>query len=317
MASRSDSLSTTAEVSTTTGKARSRVRAAGGPAIDDLTLFWTRCDPVGGPGLPLQLINGLGSPHVSYEEGFVAELVGRGFSVVRFDNRDVGQSSRVSEEEGKRGALYTMVDMAADAAAVLDAVGWGDAHIFGQSMGGMIAQQLAIGFPQRVRSLISVMSRTGHRDFGRPTAEALEAILRRAPMDREGWLQNRADSAKIWGSPEAADPEWVAAKGRALFDYGIDVDGTARQYRAIGASGSRDEQLAELDVPTLVIHGSADTLIQPDGGRHTADVIPNARYVELDGFGHDLPPAWWPTLADLVADFVAEVHRPSDHDEPV
>ncbi|MDH3293742.1 MAG: alpha/beta hydrolase [Acidimicrobiia bacterium] len=266
-------------------------------------LYWTLTDPVAGPGEPLLLVNGLGSPLVAFEAGFVSQLLSRGFSVLRFDNRDVGRSDRVAEARGLDGPPYGLTDMAADAVAVLDAAGWSGAHVLGQSMGGMIAQQMAIDRPERLRSLTSLMSSTGEPGFGPPTNEAYPALVEPSPRDREAWLGNRVATERIWASPGSWDPEVTRAKGELLFDYGIDVDGAGRQFRAVVASGSRDEALANIDVPTLVIHGSADTLIQPSGGRHTAEVIPGARYVELEGFGHDLPADFWPVLADTLADF--------------
>lgn len=297
-----------------TGTASSAVVAADASA-GTIELYWTRHDPPGaGAAKPLLLINGLGSPLVSFDEGFVAELVDRGFSVVRFDNRDVGRSGRVREDRSAEGYRfdrppYTLVDMARDGVAVLDAVGWNAAHVLGQSMGGMIAQQLAISHPDRTRSLISFMSSTGNREHGQATEEAHAALIRPAPRERQAWIGYTVETARAWATPDCWDPEAVRRRAARKFDYGIDVFGTGRQYRAVLASGDRDDELRRLAVPTLVIHGSADTLIQPDGGRHTADLIPGAHYVELDGFGHDLPPSRWPLLADTVASFVAEVER--------
>ncbi len=245
---------------------------------------------------PLLLINGLGSPLVAYEQGFVTMLVEREFAVARFDNRDVGRSSRSSES-------YGLADMAADAGAVLDAIEWPSAVVFGQSMGGMIAQQLAIDAPERVQALVSLMSGTGEPGFGRPSAEVRAALLESPPTDPDGWLASRLATERLWCSPDHWDPAWVEQKGRAMIDRGVDPAGTARQYRAVAASGSRDGALAGLDVATLVLHGSADTLIRPDAGRHTAEVIPGARYVEIDGLGHDLPPAFWARIVDEVVAF--------------
>ena len=289
------------------GFANGRVRVAtdARPGDDgEVRLFWILADPEQGPGVPLLLVNGLGSPLVAYEAGFVTELLNRGFSVLRFDNRDVGRSGRIVEEPVCKAPPYTLADLAADAVAVLDAAGWASAHVLGQSMGGMIVQQMAINHPHRLRSLTSLMSTTGERGYGQPTDEAYPALIKPAPRDRAGWLDNRVETEKIWASPGSWDVDAARAKGELLYDYGIDVDGTGRQFRAIMASGSRDEALADVTVPTLVVHGDADTLIQPDGGRHTADVIPGARYLEIEGFGHDLPREFWPLLADIVAEFV-------------
>lgn len=256
-------------------------------------------------GMPLLLVNGLGSPMVAYEVGFLERLIAAGFLVLRFDNRDVGLSTRSETSPGS--SSYNLADMANDAIAVLDAVGWERAHVFGQSMGGMIVQQLTIDHPHRVISMTSLMSATGERGFGQPSAEALTALLEAAPTDSEGWLENRVRTEKLWASPELWDPTWVRAKGALMYDYGVDPQGAGRQYRAVVASGSRDAALAQVSTPTLVLHGSADQLVGVDGGRHTAEVIPTAKYVEISGLGHDLPPAMWPRLVQETADFVHEV----------
>ncbi len=267
-----------------------------------MTLHWERHDAPTPPAdeRRLLLINGLGSPMVSYEQGFLDELTARGFSAIRFDNRDVGKSPR--HPEG-----YELADMVEDTIEVLDAAGWETAHVFGQSMGGMIAQQLTVEVPDRVSSLTSLMSATGNPGFGRSGDDARAALLTPAPTDPEGWLFNRVETEKIWCSPEHWDPSWVEAKGRAMLAHGVDVAGTARQYRAIAAAGNRDAALATITTPTLVMHGSADTLITPSGGQHTAEVIPAARYVEIDGMGHDLPPALWARLADEVDAFITSL----------
>lgn len=265
--------------------------------IDHSTL--DRADAV-----PLLLINGLGSPLVSYEPGLVATLTGRGFDVVRFDNRDVGKSTRFDDHTERGVAAYSIADMANDAVAVLDAVGWSEAVVVGQSMGGMIAQQLTIDHPARVRALVSLMSASGERGFGMPTKEAMATLLTPAPAEPDAWLEHRVSSEKIWASPDLWDEAWVRAKGKTLLDHGVDPAGTARQFRSIQSSGSRDEGLAGVETPTLVIHGSADTLIQPDGGRHVADVVPGAHYVEIEGMGHDLPPALWGRVAGEIGEFI-------------
>lgn len=237
---------------------------------------------------------------VSYEVGFVEQFVAAGFQVVRFDNRDVGKASRM---QGSPRSSYLLADMAADAIAVLNDVGWETANVFGQSMGGMIVQQLAIDSPNRLLSMTSLMSGTGEPGFGRPSAEALDALVRTQPADREGWLASRVATEQLWASPAFWDAAWVRAKGAMMFDYGVDPQGAARQYRAVVASGSRDAELALTSTPTLVMHGDADMLIGVDGGRHTAEVIPGARYVEIEGLGHDLPPKMWSRLVQEVADF--------------
>jgi len=156
-----------------------------------------------------------------------------------------------------------------------------------------------------VESLTSLMSTTGNSDFGRSTKAARAALLTTPPTEPDGWMAHRIETEKIWCSPDYWDPAWVEAKARAMLAHGIDVAGIARQYRAIVAAGNRDEALAAIKTPTLVMHGSADTLITPSGGQHTADVIAGARYVEIEGMGHDLPPALWARLADEVDTFTA------------
>ncbi len=268
----------------------------------DVRLWWQRFE--GGPdSVPLLLVNGLGSPSVAYQIGFVERLVAAGFDVVRFDNRDLGRSSRITTGTATDPG-YRLADMADDAVAVLDAVGWDRAVVFGQSMGGMIAQQVAIDHPTRVSHLVSLMSSTGNRGVGRPSEAAREGLLAVPPKDREGWLDHRVATEVFWASPAHWDPEWARAKGAELFDHGVDPAGTGRQYRAVMASPERDEALKGVTAPTLVIHGSHDTLIHPSGGRHTAACVPGARYVEVEGMGHDLPPALWDRLVGEVASFV-------------
>ena len=303
---------------TTTGLASSPLGGPGGSGSDgdgtEIELFWTRHDPPSedGESRRLLLVSGLGSPLIGYEEGFVAEFVSRGFSVVRFDNRDVGRSSRIDEDRKADGYRfdqppYSLVEMAGDATAVMDAVGWDRAHVLGQTMGGMIVQQMAISHPDRLLSMTSLMSSTGNGKFGRATPEAYDALIKPAPQDLDGWVEQTVATGRIWATPDSWDPEMARARARRFFEHGIDIDGTGRQYRAIVASGNRDESLQQISVPTLVLHGTADPLIQPDGGRHTAEVIPDARYVEIEGMGHDLPSSRWAVMADAVASFVADV----------
>ncbi len=268
----------------------------------EVSLWYQRFEGATG-STPLLLINGLGSPSVAYQKGFIDELTAAGFDVVRFDNRDLGRSTRITTGTANDPG-YRLSDMALDAVAVLDAVGWDQAVVFGQSMGGMIAQQLAIDHPGRVSALVSLMSSTGNRTVGHPSESAKAGLMAVPPSDREGWIASRVETEQYWASPDLWDPVWVAAKGAAMFDHGVDPKGTARQYRAVVASPMRDEALANVTVPTLVIHGSADALIDPSGGRHTAACIPGARYVEIDGMGHDLPPALWARLARETATLV-------------
>lgn len=266
----------------------------------EIELPWIKTINDGGE--PLLLVNGLSSPLVSYEDGFVAELVARGFEVVRFDNRDAG---RATATQGG----YQLIDMAKDAVAVLDDVGWSTAHVFGMSMGGMIVQQLGISFADRLESITSLMSTTGNPEYGTSSKAAREALMASSPTDREGWLAQRLETDPVWGSPDEWTPEASRAKGELMFDYGVQPESVVHQYTAIVNSPPREDALREVQVRTLVLHGSEDTLIHPSGGRRTADVMANARYVELERMGHDLPAAYWPTIAGHVAEHVGVAAR--------
>ena len=246
---------------------------------------------------PLLLVNGLGSPLVSYELGFVQLLCDAGFSVVRFDNRDAGKSTVTSEAYGLR-------DMVDDTVAVLQDVGWSVANVFGMSMGGMIVQQMAIDHPDRVTSVVSLMSTTGEPGYGRPTEAAMDALMTPAPEDRDGWIAHRLSTETAWATPGEGSSDWNRAKAELLYDYGVSSAGVRNQYRAVASSGSREAGLRALVTPMLVLHGSEDTLIQPDGGRRTAQVVPGAEFQMIQGMGHDLPPRFWPQVVRAVAGFV-------------
>jgi pimeloyl-ACP methyl ester carboxylesterase len=207
---------------------------------------------------------------------------------VRFDNRDVGLSTK------PEGTNYTLVDMAADAIAVLDAVGAAKAHVMGCSMGGMIVQRLAIDHADRLLTMTSVMSRTGEAGYGDSSPEALEFLLAPPAPSRAAYIDRQVAALHVYGSkPEWLDDDAIRIRAAAAYDRCFYPEGTGRQMKAVAADGSRSEQLAALDLPVLVIHGSRDTLIDPSGGRRTAEVIPGARYLEIDGMGHDYPPPVW------------------------
>jgi pimeloyl-ACP methyl ester carboxylesterase len=262
----------------------------------EISLAWERF-PTG--GRPLLLVNGLSSPRVAYDAGFVAELINAGFEPVRFDNRDAGHSTHTS-------GGYAISDFAADSIAVIADQGWDRAHFFGMSMGGMIVQQIGIDFPERVLTITSLMSNTSEPGIGRPTPEAMDALMTPAPTEREAWLAQRVFTESIWGSPEASNAETARERGERLFDYGIHPEGVKHQYKAILDSGPRNEALAKMQAPTLVLHGTADTLVQIDGGRRTAEVVPNSHFVALEGMGHDLPEFYWPQIVGALSGFVAE-----------
>lgn len=249
----------------------------------------------------LLLICGLGSQLISYSEEFCEALVDRGFFVMRMDNRDVGLSTYFEGEPD-----YTLSDMADDCIEVLQHFGTIPAHIFGFSMGGMIAQTLAIEHPEVVSSLISAGSRTGNPAYGRATDEARKALLRPEAQTREEFIEGRIAGKKIWGTPETwHEDEMSKAYGQA-WDRGQSPGAGRRQMSAIAASGNREEGLAKLDTPTLVIHGGVDPLIQPSGGERTAEVIPNAQYIEIEAMGHDIPITEVPHIVALITSHVAQ-----------
>ncbi|MBN2622400.1 MAG: alpha/beta hydrolase [Acidimicrobiales bacterium] len=268
----------------------------------------------GDPAAPtVLLVMGLGSQMIHWDVEFCEGIAARGFHVVRFDNRDMGESTRIDEPVdvfAVMGAIgsddmpavpYLLSDMAADAVGLLDHLGVDEAHLFGVSMGGMIVQTVAIEHPQRVRSLTSVMSTTGDRDVGTPTAEAMTALLSPPPQTRDELQDTAVRQAGVWGSPGLYDVERLRRIAGEAWDRGYDPAGAARQLAAIFASGSRSPGLAEIAVPTLVIHGTADTLVQPSGGERTAEVVPDAKLLMIDGMGHDLSPPLWPRLIDALA----------------
>jgi pimeloyl-ACP methyl ester carboxylesterase len=247
----------------------------------------------------LVLVNGLGSQCINYPSEWCELFAAEGYRTIRMDNRDVGLSSQVE-------ARYSLADMAEDVVAVLDAEGIDRSHVMGLSMGGMIVQRLAIDHPDRLITMTSVMSRTGEPGFGDSTPEALAFLTAAPATSRQEYIDNHVAAIAVFGSkPEWIDDEETRARAAAAYDRCFHPAGIARQMAAIGRDGSRDEELRAVTVPTLVMHGSRDTLIQPSGGRHTADVIPNARYLEIEGMGHDYPRAVWKQWVRLWSDFAS------------
>ena len=247
----------------------------------------------------LLLVNGLGSQCINYAEEWCNLFCAEGFSVVRFDNRDVGLSSKLD------GVDYTLADMADDAVAVLDDLYVDRAHVMGCSMGGMIVQRLAIDHPDRLLSMTSVMSRTGEAGYGESSEEALAFLMAPPAESRSAYIESHVAALHVYGSkPEWLDEEAIRARSARAFDRCFCPIGIGRQMRAVGHDGSRSEQLTTVAVPTLVIHGSRDTLIDPSGGRRTAELIPGARYYEVVGMGHDYPPAVWNEWVSVWSDFV-------------
>lgn len=269
-------------------------------------------------GLPMLLVMGFTAQMIVWPDSFCRRLVEHGFRVIRFDNRDCGLSSKldgvtVDPNAVMQAALtgaplpkvpYTLSDMASDAVGLLDHLGIDSAHVVGASMGGMIAQTLAIEYPDRVRSLTSIMSMTGEFEFGSPTPEAGEVLLAPPPADRAAFIENSV-RARVWLSRRFFDEEQVRSDAARGYDRSFYPQGAPRQLAAIYASGSRAEGLRNLQVPTLVIHGTDDTLLPPDGGRRTAELVPGASMLMLADMGHDLPEPLQPMITAAIASHAA------------
>jgi pimeloyl-ACP methyl ester carboxylesterase len=261
---------------------------------------------------PLLLIMGLGAQMISWDENFCELLAGRGFHVVRFDNRDVGLSTKLDHlgtfdlsavARGSQPPPYRLEDLADDAAGILTALDVDAAHVVGASMGGFVAQVLAIRHPSRVLSLTSIMSAPGGMTDNAPaTPEAMEALLKPPPADREGMIEHGVWVSSRISGPEHFDPEEARRKRIRAIDRSVSVAGTARQLAAVAAARSRAEQLRALDVPALVVHGEVDPLVPVENGRRTADAIPGARLLVLPTMGHDLPRPCWPDIVDAIVE---------------
>jgi pimeloyl-ACP methyl ester carboxylesterase len=277
---------------------------------------------IGDPdGEPLLLVMGLATQMLAWDEGFCGLLVERGFRVIRFDNRDIGRSTkiesagvprRVDMMVGRRAsAPYLLRDMAADTFGLMDHLGIDSAHIAGASMGGMIVQTMAIEQPERVRSLVSIMSNTGSRWTGMPSRKAMAVLLGRPPRGREAAIERAVKTFGVIGSPGYPfDEERLRRVAGRSYDRGHGAAGVLRQLHAITASGDRTQALHGVRVPATVIHGTRDVLVRPAGGRATARAIPNARLKTIDGMGHDLPRQLWPVFAGEIAN-VAARSRPA------
>lgn len=270
-------------------------------------------DTFGDPAAsPLLLVMGLGAQMISWDEEFCAMLAARGFHVIRFDNRDVGLSTKLDHlgvpdpyaiVAGTAEPAYRLEDLAADAVGVLDALGVEAAHVVGASMGGFISQLVAIEHPARVLSLTSIMSAPGGmRDNAPPTPEAAEALMARPPEDRDSLIEHGVwVSSRIYG-PEFFDADEVRRKRTQAVDRSISTAGTARQLGAVAAASSRVEALGRLTMPVLVIHGEVDPLVRPDDGRKTAEAVPGARLLVLRGAGHELPRVHWPQIVAAIGE---------------
>jgi pimeloyl-ACP methyl ester carboxylesterase len=275
---------------------------------------------------PILLIMGLATQMIGWPDEFCSQLAGRGFHVVRFDNRDAGRSTHIDAppptagqvvRRSKKGASYTLADMADDAAGLLRELDLAPAHVVGASMGGMIAQTLAARHPDMVRSLVSIMSTTGRFWVGQPAPAVFPFFLRPPAQGREASIERIERVFKLIGSrglPQ--DPDLIHEIAERSYDRDHDPNGPPRQLAAIFASGNRTKEVRRITAPTLVIHGTTDRMVRLSGGRATARAIPGAKILKIEGMGHDLPRAAWPQIIDAI---VANTERAaaSDIEEPL
>jgi pimeloyl-ACP methyl ester carboxylesterase len=264
---------------------------------------------------PMLLIMGLGAQMIHWDDDFCRQLAARGFRVIRFDNRDIGKSSHLSG--GQRltpvellklrflripvAAPYKLRDMAEDTVGLMDALHIKSAHLVGLSMGGMIAQEIAISFPARVRSLTSIMSTTGNPKLPQPTREATALLMAPPATTREEYIARFAKTWKVLRVGSFPEDEALDhARAERTFARGLNPAGVGRQLRAILASGSRKERLHTVKAPTLVIHGTVDPLARPEGGKDTAASISGAKLLMIEGMGHALPIPMWSQIIDAI-----------------
>ena len=282
---------------------------------DAITLYYEeRGDPT---GVPLLFVHGLGSQMIAWRDEFLALFADRGLRVITFDNRDVGLSTHLDGMPDMQAMLagdmssapYTLTDMAADAAGLLDHLGIDSAHVVGISMGGMIAQTLAAANPERVRSLTSIMSTTGERAVSESTPEAQAVLLAPRPTTPDEAADRAIAGARVIGSPGKVDEEWVRTLARRSFERAFDPPGFARQMAAIWAARDRTEAVRGIRAPTLVIHGEVDPLIPVTAGRATAAAIEGSELIVIEGMGHDLPRAFWPRLVEAIVGHVERADR--------
>lgn len=264
---------------------------------------------------PIVLIMGLAAQMIAWDEEFCGELASRGYWVIRFDNRDIGLSTKFTAHGAPDvmamlgllllgrsvSAPYLLRDMAADTVGLMDALGVKSAHVVGASMGGAIAQEIAIRHPERLRTLTSIMSSTGEPGLSQPTPEAMQVLMAPTPTDRDAYMKRYLKTWSVLRGPgfpldEARDAE----RGGRAFERGLNPPGVARQLAAIMASGSRKEALADIKAPALVIHGDIDPLVRLDGGEATARAIPDAKLMVIKGMGHALPIPMWPQLIGAI-----------------
>jgi pimeloyl-ACP methyl ester carboxylesterase len=270
---------------------------------------------------PLLLVMGLGAQLISWPIELCEALVDRGFFVVRYDNRDTGLSTTFTDVHGDIGAAfmqllagetvetaYTLSDMAADGIGLLDHLGIESAHVVGASLGGMIAQLIAIEHPARVRTLTSIMSSTGEMEYGQPTPEALALLLTPVGTTRDEVIEAGVDTTRLLAGPTHFDEVAARKLAGAAYDRSFNPGGVARHLLAMVVTGSRAEGLQRIDIPTAVIHGSVDPLVTVSGGERTAALVPGADLLVLEGMGHDLPPAVLGPIVETITALAARTY---------
>jgi pimeloyl-ACP methyl ester carboxylesterase len=263
-------------------------------------------------GEPLLLVMGLGGPMNWWDPELCTMLAEAGFHVARFDNRDTGRSSRMPGRVSRRQLVqsflgrggrvpYTLSDMAGDAFGLMDHLGWDSAHVVGVSMGGMIAQTMAIERPSRVRSLTSIMSTPGKRTVGWQHPSLLPMLLATRGVGREAYVASSAKTWRLIGSPGfPADEVKGRKRAEETFDRGVSASGVMRQMLAVLNQPDRSRALGSLRMPTAVVHGSADKMVHVSGGRATARAIPGAELLVIDGMGHDMPNELFETYTEII-----------------
>jgi pimeloyl-ACP methyl ester carboxylesterase len=292
---------------------------------DDITLCYeTFGDPADETAL---LVMGLGTQMIAWQEDFCRDLAVRGFHVVRFDNRDIGHSTHLDGPpptvrqlllRSRGAAHYKLSDMAEDAAGLLRELDLSPAHVIGASMGGMIAQTLAARHPKRVRSLTSIMSNTGNIRNGQPALKLYPFFLRRPSIGREQYVAHfERLFAAIGSTGLPREPQEIRELATLSYERDHDPAGAGRQLAAIIASGDRTSELRRIVAPTLVVHGTADPLVRPSGGRATAKAIAGAKLLSIEGMGHDMPRAIWRQLIDAIAENAARAGGSPEHHPPL
>lgn len=281
----------------------------------DVELFY---DTTGDPGNPpVLLVAGLGQQMIGWDIEAVEDLSSRGHFVIRFDNRDVGLSTKVDGKINIQAVFasalsgrtpdvpYDLRDMGNDGLAVLDHLGIQRAHVVGVSMGGMITQRMAIESPDRLATLTTIMSTTGSIAVGQATPEASAFFMRAPSSSREAAIADTMEMMKVYWGPHHWDEQRARSRAAAAFDRSFHPEGVGRQFAAILADGDRTAQLRDVTVPTLVVHGDSDPLIDVSGGEAIAESIPDAKLIVLPTMGHDIPPQLWPQIRDLLVDHFA------------